>query len=465
MLELTAQAGTDDWWVMQLAADFGNDLPRLHRMQSYADGTNALPDEADANMADAYRRFIHMSRLNVAELIVAARVNRMKPLGFRTAAPGDVDGDAAAWKTWKRSGMKVGVRDFFTDAGNLGSAYLTTTGPSVPSREALPLILPSNGFSTVTRQYALQSWITEASLQVGFDPINQVDVLTLFRPGYMRQAMRPVTNSKSSVPSNGRRWTPGRNWQWVSDPIGLGYTDQVPVFKMAGPGGKGMFEKHLDSLDRITNNIRERLTIMAMQAFRQRALEGDLPDVYPADHSRAGQKIDYDELFKAGPAALWRLPANVKVWESMTTDITPVLVASRDDLKNVAAVSSTAIYLLSPDDANGTAAGSEAMSEALNFSVGEWKDRAEQPLALAHATAFAAQADPVRSEAGEIEMIWASVRSVSLTDQASAASQAKAGGMPQRMIDEKIWGFTPGEIAQARQDRSDDAFDLATIGG
>jgi hypothetical protein len=68
-------------------------------------------------MRDAYRRFIHMSRLNMAELIVSHAVNRMKPLGFRTAAPGDVTGDAAAWATWKRSGMKVGVRDFFTDAG------------------------------------------------------------------------------------------------------------------------------------------------------------------------------------------------------------------------------------------------------------------------------------------------------------------------------------------------------------
>ncbi len=38
-------------------------------------------------------------------------------------------------------------------------------------------------------------------------------------------------------------------------------------------------------------------------------------------------------------------------------------------------------------------------------------------------------------------------------------AQAKAGGMPQRMIDEKVFQFTPAEIAQARQDRSDEAFE------
>jgi hypothetical protein len=92
MLEQTTVLGSDDWWLVQLAADFGADLPRLYRMQSYADGTNALPDEADAAMKDAYRRFIHMSRLNMAELIVAARVNRMKPLGFRTAATASKSG-------------------------------------------------------------------------------------------------------------------------------------------------------------------------------------------------------------------------------------------------------------------------------------------------------------------------------------------------------------------------------------
>jgi hypothetical protein len=463
MLTNTSTPGTDDWWVMELAAEFGGDLPRMHKLKSYVDGTNALPDEADQSMREAYRQFIHTSRLNMADLVVSSKVSRIKPQGFRTAAAGDTDGDSAAWATWKRSGMKVGGRDFFKDGGTYGAAFLTCTGPQTPNPAAQPLIVPSNGWTTVTRQFALRPWMSEAALQVGFDPINQVELLTLFRPGYMRMAMRDA--KKSSVPSNGRKWTPGRSWAWVSEPIPLGYTDDVPVFKLSGPDGMGMFEKHIDSLDRITTDIRDRLTITAMQAFRQRGIETDkngLPDVYPDDHPQAGQKIDYNDLFKAGPAALWMLPVGAKVWESAVTDITPMLAATKDDTKYFAAVSSTPLYILSPDSENVSAQGSKAAGESFATSVEEWTERADMPLALALSTGFLAQGDRVRAAVGDIETIWAPVDRASLQEKASAASQAKAGGMPQRMIDEKIWGFSPSEIAQARQDRTDEAFDLAT---
>lgn len=459
MLSQTSVPGTDDWWLMQLAVDFGNDLPRLYRMKSYADGTNALPDEVDPSMREAYRKFIHMSRLNMAELVVSARTNRMKPLGFRTAAPGDFTGDSAAWTMWKRNGMKVGARDFFTNAGVFGSAYLTTTGPQVPSPDAQPLIVPSDGLSTITRQYSLQPWRAEAAVQVGYDPINQVDILTLFRSGYMRQAMRAA--KKSSVPSNGNRWTPGRGWDWVSDPIRLGYTGEVPVYRLTGPGGKGMFEKHLDSLDRISNGIRDRLTITAMQAFKQRAIKGDLPDVYPVGHPQAGQKIDYDGIFKAGPAALWRLPVDVDIWESTVTDITPILSGAKDDIKHLAGASSTALYMLSPDAAGGSAEGASLARESLTFSVEEWIDRAEMPIIQALGAGFGAQADTVRSAVGDIEIIWAPVDRSSIIERASASAQAKAGGLSQRMINEKVFQLTPSEMAQEEQNKQDEAF-LAT---
>ena len=462
MLEETSVPGTDDWWLAELATEFGLDLPRVYRLKAYSDGTNALPDEADASMREAYRRFIHMSRLNMAELIVSARTNRMKPLGFRTAAPGDVTGDTAAWAMWKRNGLRVGVRDLFTDAGTFGSAFLTTTGPSMPSPDARPLIVPSNPTATTTRQYALQPWLSEAALQVGYDPINGAEVLTLFRPGYMRQAVRDAR--KPSIPSNGKRWSMGRGWGWASDPIPLGYTDEVPVFRLSGPGGKGMFEKHLDSLDRITNEIRERLTINAMQAFRQRALSGNLPDVYPEGHPQAGQKIDYDEIFRAGPAALWRLPAEAEIWESTITDTGSILNGSKDDIKNLAAASSTALYMLSPDAAGGSAEGASLAREALTFSTEEWIDRAEVPITLALGTGFKAQADETRADVGGIEIIWAPVDRSSILERSAAAASAKAGGLSQQMINEKIFQLTPAELLQEQQYKQDEAFAALTTG-
>jgi len=456
MLDQTSVPGTDDWYLMELAQRFGDGLPRMYEMKAYADGTNALPDEWDPGMRETYRRFIHLSRLNMAELVVAARTNRMKPIGFRTAAPGDDTGDAAAWTMWKRNGMKVTIRDFFAHGGTYGSAFLTTTGPTKPSAAAQPLILESDGFATATIQNANQPWISDAALTVGWDAVSGADVLTLYRPGYWRQAVR--AGKKSSVPSNGRRWAPGRGWSWVSDPIALGYTDQVPVFRLDGPGGKGMFEKHLDSLNRISNTIRERLTITAMQAFKQRAIDGDLPDYYPDDHPLAGQKIDYDGLFKAGPAAVWKLPAGAKMWESVATDITPILTAVKDDAKHLAAVTSTPLYILSPDAANGSAEGASLAREALTFSVEEWIDRAEMPIILAMGTGFRAQADEVRAQVGDLEIMWAHVDRSSILERAAAAANAKNGGLSQRMINEKIFQLTPQELQQEEQNKQDEAF-------
>lgn len=455
MLTQTSVPGTDDWWVMRLAAQYGADLPRLYRMQSYADGTNALPDEWDTAMREAYRRYIHQARLNMAELIVSARVNRMKPLGFRTAAPNDDNGDQLALAHWNRSHMRLGARDLFTDAGVLGQAYLTVTGPQQPSADAQPMILRSNGWSTAVSPYATTPWLAEAAVQVGYDPMNGVDTITLFRPGYMRIAVR-VTRVSSLV-TNGSAWDPGRGWEWATDPVQLGYTDQVPVTMMAGPGGKGMFEKHTDSLDRITGTIRERLTISAIQAFRQRGIEGKLPREYPPDHPLAGQLIDYDEIYKAGPAALWMLPDGAKIWESSVVDITPILNATKDDTKHLAATSSTPLYILSPDAANGSAEGASLAREALTFSAEEWLDRAEDPIDQALATCFRAQGDAVRSDVGAISTIWAPVDRTSITEKAQAASQA-VSTLSKRTIWEKVWQMTPAEIEAEQQRQQDEQF-------
>lgn len=457
MLEDVGTPGSDDWFLMELAIQYGNDLPRLVKLKSYSDGTNVLPDEVDPGMKDAYRRFIHMSRLNLADLVVASKVSRLRPLGFTTAAPGDTDGDAAAWSTWKRSGMKVGVRDFFKDAGIYGSAYLTTTGPAVPSSTAEPLIVASNGFSTATIQNSVQNWLSDAMLQVGYDLINQVEILTLFRAGYMRQAMREA--KKSSVVLNGKRWTPGRNWDWVSDPIPLGYTDGVPGCKMSGPDDMGMFEKHLDSLDRITNGIRDRLTINAMQAFKQRAIKGDLPDVYPPGHQLAGQKVPYNEIFEVGPAALWRLPPGVEIWESSVTDTQGILNGSKDDVKNFSAVSSTPMYILSPDAVNASAGAADKSAEAFETSVEEWQDRAEMPIALALSLSFLAQGDATRAAIGEIGIDWSPVSRSSINEKSQAASAAKTGGSSQAFINKSIWGMSPEQLKQERQDRTDEQFE------
>lgn len=456
LLSETSVPGTDDWYLMRLAVQYGAGLPRLAKLRSYIDGTSALPAEASYATREAYRRFLRMHRLNLAQLAVDARVNRMKPLGFRTAAAGDDFGDAAAMRIWRRSNLQVGSRDYFNDAAVYGDAYTVNSGPTVPSADADPLIVPRGPWDVTSIQNAAQPWLSEASLMVGWDAMNGVDVLTLFRPGYMRQAFR--RGRVSAIPTNGSAWLHGRGWEWVSDPVPLGFTQKNPVTQLALKDHKGIFESHIDSLDRINDTILKRSTIIALQAFRQMAIQGKLPERYPDSHPQAGERIDYDEIYKAGPDALWVLPDGAKIWESGITDITPISGAVKDDVRNFAAVSSTPVYILQPDAANGSAEGASLARESLVFAVEEMTDRANGSLALALSMGFEALGDVERAQIESIEPIWAPPDRSSVEARSSAASQAKAGGLSQRMINEKVFQLTPQEMAREEQYKQDEAF-------
>lgn len=463
LLSETSVPGTDDWCVMQLASEFGEGLPRKHMLQSYVDGTAMLPVyDTSASMRSAYLRFVSTARLNLAELTIGARVARMRALGFRTAAPGDTTGDRIAMRNWNRSKMKVGSRDLFSDFATFGEAGILTSGPTVPSPDAKPMMHRLSPLQFASRQYSATPWLTEMVLFVGYDDVAEMETLTLLRPGYMRQALRPA--KRSSVPSDGKRWSPGRGWFWETAPIRFGYTNQVPFARIQMKDGRGVFEGHTDSLDRINRGILDRLTITAMQAFRQRGIQGDLPREYPADHPQAGQRINYDEVYSAGPAALWMLPANAKIWESAVTDITPIITGNKDDVVKYAGATTTPLYILQPDVANTSAGAADLAREGIIFAVEEMMDRAELGLQIAHSLNFQALGDDVRADADEVETIWASAARLSVTEMASAASQAPSGGMPQRMIDEKIWQMSPAEIEQAQIDRSDQAFETAAVG-
>jgi hypothetical protein len=468
LLTLAGTPGTDDWFLVTLASEMGANFPRLEKLRRYREGDAPVPGEASASMRAAYRSFVNMSRLNMCELIVNAKTNRQKAVGFRTAAVGDELGDDAAWATWKRSHMAVGSRRLFADAGHYGDAFLSVIGSDTPGPGGLlldPYMIPSDGWSTWTMQDSLRPWLALAAIETSYDPVAGVDRIVLFRAGQegqsatIRVAEKPT--SRSTIPQNGQAWKPGVDWTWTSPPEYLNYTQDVPVVRYSTLNRKGFYETHLDSIDRYNDGIKQRLTITAMQAFRQRAIKGDMPRVYPEDHENAGEPINYDEIFRAGPAALWMLPEDADIWESSTTDIQPLIAASKDDLRNLAAVTGTPLYTLAPEGASGSATGAEVARETLTFNVEELNDIASEVFAQAHSLAFQAQRDATRADAAQIETIWASIDRASIIDRATGAKSAKEGGATQRMIDEKVFGLTPAEQRQAQADREDEAFLLA----
>ena len=61
--------------------------------------------------ATLFTAFQRKARTNYAELAVSAVSERMKPVGFRTAADGDETGDGDAIDIWLRSRMNIVAAD------------------------------------------------------------------------------------------------------------------------------------------------------------------------------------------------------------------------------------------------------------------------------------------------------------------------------------------------------------------
>lgn len=458
MLTEAGTPGTDDWLLMDLATEMGKNFPRLHKLRRYRTGDAPVPDEATPAMRDAYVKFIKMSRLNMCELIVGSKTNRQKAVGFRTAAAGDELGDDAAYATWKRSRMNIGSRMLFADAGHYGDAFITVAGPEAEGVDRSlyePVMVTSDPWKTWSRAHARYWWITEYAIEVSHDPIALVDRVILYGMGWARVAEKPA--ERTTIPTDGSEWRIGSDWSWAGGRITLNWTAENPVTRYSTLTRAGIYEPHLDTIDRINDGIKQRSTLQAMQAFKQRGIKGDLPRIYPADHPKAGEEIDYDKIFEAGPAALWMLPEGTDIWESKETDLRPLLDVNKDDKKDLAAVTGTPLYILSPDAASGSAEGAASLKETAIFSVEELNELADTAFAQAHSLAFQAQNDAARADAAQIETIWASIDRLSIQDRAAASASAKAGGASQRYIDEKVFGMTPLEMRQAEQDRADDA--------
>ncbi len=151
-----------------------------------------------------------------------------------------------------------------------------------------------------------------------------------------RESERTVTDpdddeAVAQLAIEGKAWEPGNTWEWAQGDETYDYAlacESLPVVKLPTPDGMGMFEPFLDTLRRIDRQIFDRLCITMMQAFRQRAIKGDINLEYGPEDIEViqglkdeGDPIDLSERFAMGPAALWNLPDGVDIWESQTTDL------------------------------------------------------------------------------------------------------------------------------------------------
>lgn len=463
---------TDEWWIVRLSKKLGERLPNVVLLEDWMEGNPPLahPDYDDGSFARVQRA----ARLNLAELIVNAVLYRMKPLTFKTSAAGDENGDDEANRILKLNDFKVMSVQAIEWMLTFAESYVIAGPRDVDDPYAGVLLTAEHPSQVITEEDPTNPGFAIAALKVYRDDLTNSDVAVLYRKdsqgGYARTA-RHIGGTL--LPSRKRkRWsiTPSA-WDWEKpvdgelyyfndngDKVDPTYTTEVPVFRLRNRAGKGEFEKHIATLERINHTILQRMIIIAFQAFKQRGIKG-VPNT-----DKDGKEIDYKDIFKADPGALWIVPEAAEFWESGQADIGPVLTAVKDDIIHLAVSSSTPLFSVVPDAANGSAEGAALQREGLIFKTEASIDLAEGAFARMMAAAFEITGDFERADLTQIAGVWASPRRSSIQERATAAVQAMVAEIPWRTRMEKFAELTPDEIAIAEQERLDDMFMKSMFG-
>jgi hypothetical protein len=431
-----------DWWLVQLEKALEVKRPNLERLAQYAAGDAPLMDIAKA-AREAYLDFQKRSRTNFAGLSIDMMMDRFHIAAIRTGATGDQQGDSQAWDMWQANQLDADSPALHRAMFSMGEAF-AIVGDVDPDVGA-PLVTIEDPRNIAIACNPARRRQIRAAVKTFTDEWTGLDHAYLYMRGAQgRQAMVwRAERIRSALGAVGK-------WQWIGDPDfpAMLPFQQVPVvwfpnqLDIDGRSYWGEFEKHTDVLDRINSTILQRLVTSSMQAFRQRMLKG-LPV-----KDENGNDIDYDGVFAADPAALWQVPEGVEVWESQMTDITPMLLAARDDIKDFAAVMRMPLPSTSPDSQNQSAAGTELVESGLIHKVTDRMGPTSESWEDVCRLMFMWIGDTTRSSARDMEILWTPPAIPSLAERFDAASKAKAAGMPDDWIRLNIIGMSPQEISR-----------------
>lgn len=405
----------------------------LSLLSSYLDGNAPLPEGADG-CKEAYAKFQKKSRTNFSELIVEAVGNLMVVKGFRTGADGDENGDREARRMWNANDLDMFAPDVHADMLGLRTGYVMVG--AADSVTGVPLITREDPRQVIIEPDPERPTRARAGLKMFQDEWTSGTVAYVYLPGEVWVAR---SKDRGATFAN-----PGR-WNWDEKASAAMPFDVVPLVEFRNRRGMGEFESHLDVLDRINHMVLQRLIVATTQAFRQRALKGDIPDT-----DDKGNEIDYNGVFPSSPGALWQLPEGVELWESQSTDLTPLLAGVKDDIAHLAAVTQTPMFMLHPEGANQSAEGASAAKNGLESKAEDRIIRA--PWNRVMSLAFLFSGDEQRANILDLKTLWKPVRRYSLQERADAAS--KAGDLPFRERMTEVWQFDPEAVDRMESSRA-----------
>ncbi|UTN91389.1 portal protein [Gordonia phage Outis] len=446
--------GDDDkpgeaWFVVYLLKEILSRRGRYDRLRKYIEGDPPKPQTPRNTPEDSWKEFEafrRISRTNLAGQIIAACVDRTGVQAFRTAAESDTDGDKQARKLWDENDMDVKSADAMSDTFAYGVGLLLADPITKRAKQFRPwqavvindsadepraaLTIEHNPVEGRDYAHLYLRDVDENGMATG-----KVEVHIAVRDRDQRASLKGGIFAKS-VPLTTfltQRWV---WWKTVETDL-----EMIPLVPFDNREGTSEIENDTDILDRINYQILQRVVIITMQAFKQRAIKGKFPKYDPD-----GNEIDYDKMFPADPNALWLLPEDADIWESGQAQIQDILSAVKDDVRDLASVTRTPMNYFQSDSANQSATGSELQNDSYLLKIRDRKARMRGRWVRFMSLMFQINGDQERSNIEKLAVIWMPSDNVSLTDRYSAASQAKALGLSLRTIMREVLNFDPETI-------------------
>lgn len=421
-----------DEWLVFLAEKLQRERLRVKNLKCWIDGDSPIPT-GSKKLRAAYSDFQRKARTNFAELVVDAAADRMQLDGFQV---GDSEkDDDELRRIIRKTHLTAKANDIHRDMLGLSASYAFVGGEKDDA-----YITCESPLSAITEVDPLRRESTRAALKVWVDQIKKVEYASILTPGLVTVFERELLGNSSLGLSQG--------WRKNSESKSI-FRDAVPVFTFNNKGGKGEFEPHLDLLERINYGVLQRLVIITMQAYRQRAVK--VANTNPVDES--GSPVDIADQFRdAGAGAMWVVPHDTDIWESQVTDIRPLLDSVHKDLAKFAAVTGTPLPMLAPDSANQSAEGASFTREGLTFRVKDRLSRVAPAWDCVGQAALAVSRGVDFGDVPEVRAVFAPVEAQSLSERAAAAAAAVGAGVPwrERM---RILGYSGDEIDRMEIER------------
>lgn len=433
---------TPEQWLNLLTQRMDRESGRLATLASYVDGNAPLP-ELSKDTKEAWREFQAEARTNLGLLICDAVADRVLPSGLSVG--GKVTGRASktAARIYRDNRMDQVIRQFLFDGLTFGRSYLVVWRRDDATE--VPVISSESPQTMCVSTDPLQPWRVRAAVRVIRDADDGHDYATVWSEGEEQRFSRPAEEQLKDNTTVVRRTKAG-GWQPVTPAVWTGEQPPVVVYDNPTPGCAGEFEPHVDVINRINRGVLHLLTTIAMQAFRQRALQ--IPD---KDHKgmpkkdEHGNTIDWAKLFEPHPAALWNLPPGVQVWEGQSTDTRPMGDAVRDHFRQLSGVTKTPLPMLIPDSANQTSAGAENSEKGFIFKCQQRVNSVK--LCVDAALVLALQLMGFKTTEDTVSVEFEDPARILMTEKYRAAKDARDAGLAIETVQRQVLGMSPEDIA------------------